>query len=78
MGGTHGDREWFGVWNQQPSVQANLADCSVWKADLLQLATAVNSAMLAAGERARTSGIYPGQVRTLRHKYRLDWDGWDR
>jgi hypothetical protein len=78
MNGTHGDREWFGVWNQQPSVQANLADCSVWKTDLLQLATAVNGAMLAAGESARTSGIYPGQVRTLRHKYRLEWDGWDR
>ena len=78
MGGSHGDREWFGVWNQQPSVQANLADCSAWKADLLQLATAVNGAMLAANERARTSGIYPGQVRTLRHKYRLEWDGWDR
>jgi hypothetical protein len=78
MSGKHGDREWFGVWDQQPSVQANLADCSVWKTDLLQLATTVNGAMLAADESARTSGIYPGQVRTLRHKYRLEWDGWDR
>ena len=78
MIGTHGDREWFGVWHQQPSVRANLADCSVWENDLLQLATTVNGAMLAANESARTSGIYPGQVRTLRHKYRLEWDGWNK
>jgi S1-C subfamily serine protease len=78
VSGKQGDREWFGVWKQQPSVQANMANCSVWTTDLLQLATTVNAAMLAADESARTSGIYPGQVRTLRHKYRLEWDGWDR
>ncbi|HEX6464838.1 MAG TPA: hypothetical protein VFZ98_10305, partial [Vicinamibacterales bacterium] len=78
LSGMHGDREWFGVWNRQPTVNANMADCSVWKTDLLQLASAVNGAMVATDENARTSGIYPGQVRTLRHKYRLEWDGWDK
>ncbi len=73
-----GDREWFGVWNRPPNVQANLADCSTWMTDMLQVSTAVKIAMTAADESARTSGIYPGQVRTLRHKYRLEWDGWDR
>ena len=76
--GDHGDREWFGIWNKPPTVQANLADCSVWTNDMLQVSTAVKSAMAAAGESARTTGLYPGQVRTLRHKYRLEWDGWDR
>jgi S1-C subfamily serine protease len=74
----HGDREWFGVWNRPPSVQANLADCSTWMTDMLQVSTAVKIAMTVADESARTSGIYPGQVRTLRHKYRLEWDGWDK
>jgi S1-C subfamily serine protease len=74
----HGDREWFGIWNKPPTAQANLADCSVWTNDMLQVSTAVKSAMTSAGESARTTGLYPGQVRTLRHKYRLEWDGWDR
>ena len=78
MSGPRGDREWFGAWNRQMNVQANLADCSAWMADLLQLSTAVKNAMLSANDDARTAGIIPGQVRQLRHKYRLEWDGWDR
>ncbi len=74
----HGDREWFGVWNRPPNVQANLADCSTWMSDMLQVSTAVKNAMTTADESARTSGIIPGQVRILRHKYRLEWDGWDK
>ena len=78
MIGGRGDREWFGVWQRQLNVQANVADCSVWTSDLMQLTTSVRNAMIAAGDSARTSSIYPGQVRQLRHKYRLDWDGWDK
>ncbi len=78
MGGPRGDREWFGVWDHQLNVQANLASCSVWMSDLLQVSTAVRTAMIAANESARSGGLIPGQVRQLRHKYRLEWDGWDR
>ena len=77
-GAPRGDREWFGVWSKQLSVQANLADCSAWTADLLQVTAAVRNAMTEANESARTSGIVPGQVRQLRHKYRLEWDAWDK
>jgi len=77
-GPARGDREWFGVWSNALSVQANLTDCSGWTTDLLQITAAVRNAMTEANERARTSGIVPGQVRQLRHKYRLEWDAWDR
>jgi hypothetical protein len=77
-GPARGDREWFGVWSNALSVQANLTDCSGWTTDLLQMTAAVRNAMTEANERARTSGIVPGQVRQLRHKYRLEWDVWDR
>jgi S1-C subfamily serine protease len=77
-GAPHGDREWFGVWSKQLSVQANLTDCSTWTADLLQITAAVRNAITEANESARTSGIVPGQVRQLRHKYRLEWDAWDK
>jgi hypothetical protein len=78
MSGPNGDREWFGAWNRQVSVQANLADCSMWTTDLVQVSTAVRNAMMAANDSARTAGIIPGQARQLRHKYRLEWDGWDK
>jgi S1-C subfamily serine protease len=77
-GAKHGDREWFGVWSQRPDVQANIADCSVWLSDVVQISSAVRNAIVAGDESARRAGILPGQVRTLRHKYRLEWDGWDR
>jgi hypothetical protein len=78
MTSPRGDREWFGVWNRDLNVQANLADCSIWTTDLLQVSTAVRTAMAAANDSARAAGIIPGQVRQLRHKYRLEWDGWDK
>jgi hypothetical protein len=78
ISGPRGDREWFGAWNRRLNVQANLPDCSVWTNDLLQVSTAVNNAMTTANDSARTTGIIPGDVRRLRHKYRLEWDGWDK
>jgi S1-C subfamily serine protease len=74
----HGDREWFGVWSQRPEVQANIADCSAWMSDVVQVSSGVRNALVLGDESARRAGILPGQVRTLHHKYRLDWDGWDR
>jgi hypothetical protein len=29
-----------------------------------------------ATERARRAGLYPGEIRELRQKYVLDYDGW--
>ncbi len=34
--------------------------------------------MSAAEESARRSGVYPGEARDLRKKYRLGWDGWEK
>ena len=31
-----------------------------------------------AGEAARQSGVYPGVLRDLRRRYRMNWSGWDR
>ncbi|MEO6235427.1 MAG: hypothetical protein ABIQ52_00415, partial [Vicinamibacterales bacterium] len=73
-----GDRAWFGIWARRPDMTAAIPDCGVWLADVLQLATGVRTALTAAGEGARRGGVYPGEARDLRRKYRLGWDGWDR
>jgi len=38
----------------------------------------IHDAVAKASEGARRVGVYPGTMRDLRRKYRLDWDGWDR
>ncbi|HEY3885144.1 MAG TPA: trypsin-like peptidase domain-containing protein, partial [Vicinamibacterales bacterium] len=72
------DREWFGFWNGAPDVKANVVDCRDWTASLLQATTKIRAEMAGADEAARRAGVFPGDLRDLRHKYRLDWDGWDR
>ena len=76
--GKGGDREWFGVWSDRPDIKTTVPDCTVWLNDLIQLATDVRGAMVAADEKARRDGVYPGEVRSLRSRYHLDWAGWDR
>jgi hypothetical protein len=73
-----GDRPWFGVWAQRPASAAPIPDCRVWIDDVVQLATGVRTAMTNAEESARRTGVYPGEARALRTKYRLGWDGWER
>ena len=72
------DRQWFGVWARPPEIRAMIPDCSVWLTDLVQLASGVRTTMAAAEEAARRGGVYPGEARDLRRKYRLAWDGWER
>lgn len=73
-----GDRPWFGVWAARPDIRMAIPDCGVWLSDVIQLATGVRTTMTAAGETARQGGIYPGEARDLRRKYRLGWDGWEK
>jgi S1-C subfamily serine protease len=76
--GGGGDRQWFGLWSQRPEIRSAIPDCGVWLNDLVQLATGVRTTMTAAEESARRAGVYPGDARDLRKKYRLGWDGWEK
>jgi len=42
------------------------------------LARQVRDGMCLAEEKAREALVYPGTIRELRRKYRLDSDFWDR
>jgi hypothetical protein len=73
-----GDREWFGVWSRRPEIASTVPDCSIWLNDVVQLGSAVSTGMVAAEENARRGGVYPGESRDLKHKYRLEWEGWTK
>jgi len=72
------DREWFGVWAAPPvNTMPTGGGCSSLHT-IVQFATAVKNAIESSNETARRAGVFPGESRDLRHKYRLEWDGWNR
>jgi hypothetical protein len=75
-----GDRPWFAVFEPK-GINLNVAsgiNCQSWLDTLRTNALPIRSAVEQATEVARRSGVYPGVMRDLRRRHRLDWSGWDR
>jgi S1-C subfamily serine protease len=73
---TNGDREWFGAWQRRPEFKARVSGCNEWLNDIVQLSTEVKTQMGNAEEAARRAGVFPGEARELRRRYKLEWDSW--
>lgn len=76
----NGDRQWFAVFEPNGvtlNVTSNL-DCQGWLDNLRSNATSIRNTLDQAAEIARRSGVYPGVMRELRRRHRLDWSGWER
>jgi S1-C subfamily serine protease len=72
------DREWFGIWDARVTLTDSDPSCAAAFRDVTQLAADVRGALAAAHEAARRTGVYPGTLRDIRRRYRMDWQGWDR
>ncbi len=75
-----GDRPWFAVFEPNGvslNVTSNI-DCQSWLDTLRTNALPIKNTIDQAAEIARRSGVYPGVMRDLRRRHRLDWSGWDR
>jgi hypothetical protein len=72
------DREWFGLWDGRTEMTSADPSCSAAARDLNSLAAEVRSAMAKGQEDARRAAVLPGQLRDIRHRYRMDWTGFDR
>src|SRR4030095_41513 len=74
-----GDRAWVAVL--EPSgVSLNMAasiNCQSWLDTIRTNAIPIKNTLDQAAEISRRSGVYPGVMRDLRRKYRLDWNGWN-
>jgi S1-C subfamily serine protease len=77
---TGGDRAWFAVYVPDgiKVARSNAYDCFAWIDDLKNAARQIKTTLDAAAEGARRDGVYPGTIRQIRQKYRMDWTGWDR
>jgi hypothetical protein len=77
---TGGDRPWFAVYLPDgiKVARSNAYDCFAWIDDLKSAANQIKTTLDTAAESARRDGVYPGTIRQIRQKYRMDWSGWDR
>jgi hypothetical protein len=53
-------------------------ECLGGREQIRTLRSEVASALEGAEEQARREGLYPGEVREIRRRHGLDWDGWTR
>ena len=77
---TAASRAWFALWESNGVRLSTTTgyDCASWLASMRGDALQIHATMAKASEGARRVGVYPGTMRDLRRKYRLDWDGWER
>jgi len=75
--GYDGGREWFALWDGH--VRADLSDgfCRDLHNQVVALGEPVNVGMASAEDAARRS-LDPGEIREIRRRYALEWDGWGR
>jgi S1-C subfamily serine protease len=70
------DHEWFALWDQRAMQGVVSAGCEPAFADIRRVAQDIRSGVLGAEEAARRTGVYPGTLRDVRRRHRLD--GWDK
>jgi hypothetical protein len=75
-----GDRPWFGVFepNGVTITGHSAYDCGEFLSTLRTNAERVKAEVDKAADGARRKGVYPGVMRDLRRRFRMDWAGWDR
>jgi S1-C subfamily serine protease len=75
-----GDRAWFAVYETNGVTLVGISeyDCQNFLARVNSYAEQIKETMTKEGDTARQAGVYPGVLRDLRRRYRLDWSGWDR
>jgi S1-C subfamily serine protease len=76
---TSSDHPWFAllVPNGITMAVSNLYDCPGWLDNMKQNARDIKAKMDEASEAARRQGVFPGTMREIRQKYRMDWSGWN-
>jgi S1-C subfamily serine protease len=76
-----GDRRWMAALETNGvrlAATNTRSRCSDWLETVATNAGGIDQAIRQANERARRAGVFPGVLRDLRRRHRLDWPGWDR
>jgi hypothetical protein len=70
------DRDWLVLAGVNVTTSTWTEACAE-AGTFLSLMKQVRDGMCVAEDQARQSWVYPGVRRDIRHRHRLDWDGWD-
>ena len=71
-----GGRAWFAIWSAAADGGSARSNCPAMRSEILDHASRLKAAMTDISERARRAGVFPGEIRDLRRKYLLDYEGW--
>jgi len=78
VGGRYdGGREWFALWDGLVRADLSHGFCRDLHNQVVALGEPVNVEMAAAEDAVRRS-LPPGEIREIRRRYALEWDGWGR
>ena len=77
VAGTY-DREWFALFDANAMRGAVVTGCEGYFSEIRLEAGKIRDAVLAIDEAARRAGVYPGTLREVKRRHRLDYPGWDR
>jgi len=76
VGGRYeGGREWFGLWANDVRADLSNGYCRDLYNQIVGLGENVKRGMAGAEDAARRS-LSPGDIRDVRLRYSMDWDGW--
>jgi hypothetical protein len=70
-----GGREWFGLWANDVRADLSNGFCRDLYNQVVGLGESVKRGMASAEDAARRS-LSPGDIRDVRLRYSMDWDGW--
>ena len=75
-----GDRPWFAALepNGIHLTASSAYNCQSWLDTVQSNAATIKAEVDKAGESARQNGVYPGVLRDVRRRYRMNWSGWDQ
>jgi S1-C subfamily serine protease len=71
------ERNWYALYEDKSLPGTVLPGSERFLAYLRTQAKAIGDQVKASEDAARQAGVYPGTRRELRHKYRLEYPGWD-
>jgi hypothetical protein len=75
---TDAQRPWFAIRDQNPTFKTADVWCGNYVDGLRRDVAEFGTALSEAQNDARRAGVYPGTLREMRRRYRIDWTGWDR
>jgi hypothetical protein len=71
-------REWVSLWDKQVRLDTSTGACRELLNQVISAGETINAGMAAAQQSATKAGASAGELRAIRQRYAMDWDGWGR